>query len=59
MGYFRVNYQKLITMAETENRFTMYHYQQLRHDHESGIGTFICPLVRVNMALGLDNHPIM
>ena len=30
VGYFKVNYQKLITMAESRQTFQMYHYQQVR-----------------------------
>ena len=29
IGYFKVSYQKLITMAESKQTFKMYHYQQL------------------------------
>ena len=32
VGYFKVNYQKLITMAESRQTFKMYHYQQVRKD---------------------------
>ena len=28
MGYFKVGYQKMVTMAESGNSFHMYHYQQ-------------------------------
>ena len=27
VGYFKVNYQKMITMAESRQTFKMYHYQ--------------------------------
>ena len=30
VGYFKVNYQKMITMAESRQTFKMYHYQQVR-----------------------------
>ena len=30
VGYFKVNYQKMITMAESRHTFKMYHYQQVR-----------------------------
>ena len=29
-GYFKVGYQKMVTMAEANNSFKMYHYQQLK-----------------------------
>ena len=29
MGYFKVVYQKLVTMAESSNSFQMHHYQQV------------------------------
>ena len=29
MGYFKVGYQKMVTMAESGNNFHMYHYQQI------------------------------
>ena len=29
MGYFKVGYQKMVTMAESGNSFHMYHYQQI------------------------------
>ena len=32
VGYFKVGYQKLITMAESKQTFTMYHYQQFTKD---------------------------
>ena len=32
VGYFKVSYQKLITMAEFRQTFKMYHYQQVRKD---------------------------
>ena len=30
VGYFKVNYQKMITMAKSRQTFKMYHYQQVR-----------------------------
>ena len=30
VGYLKVNYQKMITMAESRQTFKMYHYQQVR-----------------------------
>ena len=32
IGYFKVSYQKLITMAESKQTFKMYHYQQITKD---------------------------
>ena len=32
IGYFKVSYQELITMAESRQTFKMYHYQQLTKD---------------------------
>ena len=32
VGYFKVSYKKLITMAESRQTFKMYHYQQSRKD---------------------------
>ena len=32
VGYFKVIYQKLITMTESRQTFKMYHYQQVRKD---------------------------
>ena len=29
MGYFKVGYQKMVTMAESGNNFHMHHYQQI------------------------------
>ena len=29
MGYFKVGYQKIVTMAESSNNFQMHHYQQI------------------------------
>ena len=35
VGYFRVGYQKLITMAESKQTFKMYHYQQIKKDSDN------------------------
>ena len=32
IGYFKVSYQKLVTMAESRQTFKMYHYQQVIKD---------------------------
>ena len=29
MGYFKVGYQKMVTIAESSNNFQMHHYQQI------------------------------
>ena len=34
VGYFKVGYQKLITMAESKQTFKMYHYQQIKKDSD-------------------------
>ena len=40
VGYFRVSYQKLITMAESRQTFKMYHYQQIRKDPEEHLDDY-------------------
>ena len=40
MGYFEVGYQKMVTMAESSNKFQMHHYQQIaksKPDAKSGL----------------------
>ena len=40
MGYFKVGYQKMVTMAESSGNFQMHHYQQLaksKPDAEGGL----------------------
>ena len=37
VGYFKVNYQKMITMAESRQTFKMYHYQQIRQEPKQHI----------------------
>ena len=32
VGYFKVSYQKMITMAESRQTFKMYHHQQVRKE---------------------------
>ena len=29
MGYFKVGYEKMVTIAESSNNFQMHHYQQI------------------------------
>ena len=40
MGYFKVGYQKMVTMAESSGNFQMHHYQQIakaRPENEHGL----------------------
>ena len=40
MGYFKVGYQKMVTMAESSNNFQMHYYQQIaksKPDTKSGL----------------------
>ena len=40
VGYFKVNYQKMITMAESRQTFKMYHYQQVRREPKEHIDEY-------------------
>ena len=40
VGYFKVSYQKMITMAESRQTFKMYHYQQVRKQHKEHIDEY-------------------
>ena len=40
VGYFKVNYQKMITMAESRQTFKMYHYQQVRKEPKEHIDEY-------------------
>ena len=40
VGYFKVNYQKMITMAESRQNFKMYHYQQVRKEPKEHIDEY-------------------
>ena len=40
VGYFKVSYQKLITMAESRQTFKIYHYQQVRKDPEEQLDDY-------------------
>ena len=40
VGYFKVSYQKMITMAESRQTFKMYHYQQDRKEPKENIGEY-------------------
>ena len=40
VGYFKVNYQKMITMAESRQTFKMYHYQQVRKEPKEHVDEY-------------------
>ena len=40
VGYFKVNYQKMITMAESRQTFKMYYYQQVRKEPKEHIDEY-------------------
>ena len=40
VGYFKVNYQKMITMAKSRQTFKMYHYQQVRNEPKEHIDEY-------------------
>ena len=40
VGYFKVNYQKMITTAESRQTFKMYHYQQVRKEPKEHIDEY-------------------
>ena len=40
VGYFKVNYQRMITMAESRQTFKMYHYQQVRKEPKEHIDEY-------------------
>ena len=41
VGYFKNNYQKMITMAESRQTFKMYHYQQVRKEPKEHIDEYL------------------
>ena len=41
VGYFKVSYQKLITMAESRQTFKMVHYQQVRKDPKEQLDDYL------------------
>ena len=41
VGYFKVSYQKLITMAESRQTFKMYHYQQVGKDPKEQLDDYL------------------
>ena len=41
LGYFKVNYQKMITMAESRQTLKMYHYQQVRKEPKEHIDEYL------------------
>ena len=40
VGYFKVNYQKMINMAKSRQTFKMYHYQQVRKEPKEHINEY-------------------
>ena len=40
VGYFKVSYQKMITMTESRQNFKMYHYQQVRKEPKEHIDEY-------------------
>ena len=40
VGYFKVNYQKMITMVESRQTFKMYHYQQVRKEPKEHVDEY-------------------
>ena len=40
VGYFKVSYQKMITLAESRQTFKMYHYQQVRKEPKEHIDEY-------------------
>ena len=40
IGYFKVSYQKLVTMAESRQTFKMYHYQQVTKDPKEHLDNY-------------------
>ena len=41
VSYFKVNYQRIITMAESRQTFKMYHYQQVRKEPKEHIDEYV------------------
>ena len=41
VGFFKVSYQKMITMAESRQTFKMYHYQQVRKEPKEHIDEYL------------------
>ena len=53
IGYFKVSYQKLITMAESKQTFKMYHYQQLTKDPKEHLDDYH----KMTRAVDDDQYP--
>ena len=41
VGYFKVDYQKMVNMAESSKVFKMYHYQQVKSDTETEVDQYM------------------
>ena len=60
MGYFKVGYQKMITMAESNKYFQMHHYQQIaksKPEAESGFyfKKTTCPAIGLRTQIHLSS----
>ena len=53
IGYFKVSYQKLVTMAESRQTFKMYHYQQVTKDPKEHLDDYH----KMSRANGDDQYP--
>ena len=53
IGYFKVSYQKLITMAESRQTFKMYHYQQLTRNPKEHLDDYH----KMTRAVDDDQYP--
>ena len=53
IGYFKVSYQKLITMAESKQTFKMYHYQQITKDPKEHLDDYH----KMTRAVDDDQYP--
>ena len=41
IGYFKVGYQKIVSMAESSKAFNMYHYQQVRCESKTEVDQYM------------------
>ena len=41
MGYFKLNYQRMVHMAEAKDTFKMYHYQQMRSKPKKSLDEYL------------------
>ena len=53
IGYFKVSYQKLVTMAESRQTFKMYYYQQVTKDPKEHLDDYH----KMSRASGDDQYP--